>query len=355
MQVVIHLALALLPVLCFLLVLISLDSFKLVHLRTVLLLLLAGMITALASLVLNRWLTQTLELEPVHLTRYAAPIVEELAKGLVVVYLLVRRRIGFLVDAAICGFAVGAGFAAVENLHYFSVLGDSRVVVWLVRGFGTAVMHGAVTASMAIMSKTLIDRHGGLAFWTLLPGWLLAIGVHSAFNHFFLAPDLSTLVLLATLPLFFLAVFRISEQRTREWLGTGFDSDGELLRLINEGRTSESPIGGYLHSLKTKLPAATVGDMLCLLKLRLELSIRAKGILILRQAGASPEPDPAMAARFSELRYLERSIGKTGLAAMAPIMTFSDRDLWQYNMLGELQASGRGAAKRRVRPRPGPP
>ena len=39
-------------------------------------------------------------------------------KGLIVVALIRTHRIGFLVDAAILGFAVGTGFALVENLQY---------------------------------------------------------------------------------------------------------------------------------------------------------------------------------------------------------------------------------------------
>ena len=47
-----------------------------------------------------------------------APLTEEAAKAVFIIWLLVRRRLGFAVDAAIAGFAVGAGFAVVENLDY---------------------------------------------------------------------------------------------------------------------------------------------------------------------------------------------------------------------------------------------
>jgi hypothetical protein len=41
----------------------------------------------------------------------------------------VRRRIGFPVDAAQLGFAVGTGFAVIENLDYFRVLSDAGFVL----------------------------------------------------------------------------------------------------------------------------------------------------------------------------------------------------------------------------------
>lgn len=334
MPLVPTLAFGLLPVICFLLALIALDSYKLVSLRRVLSLLALGGVAAVVSLPFNRALAGWLHLGPTELAHYAAPVVEESLKGALVVYLIVRRRIGFFVDAAIAGFAVGAGFATLENAYYALELGPSHLGLWLVRGLGTAVMHGGATACLAILVKTLTDRWGGLNLAAFLPGWLLAVLLHSVFNHFFLAPDLSTLALLTFLPLVFVLVFRVSEERTREWLGTGFDSDAELLELVHSGRMAESRAGTYLKSLEERLPPTVVADMLCLLRLRLELSICAKGMLLLKKAGIPPAPDPEVGEKFVELEFLERAIGKTALAALNPILSFSDRDLWQHHMLG---------------------
>ena len=46
-------------------------------------------------------------------------------KAAFIVVLIARRRVGFLVDAAVQGFAVGAGFAVVENIEYLRTL-DQR-------------------------------------------------------------------------------------------------------------------------------------------------------------------------------------------------------------------------------------
>ena len=339
-----HLALGLLPVLAFLLALISLDSFKLVRLRTVLALLAAGCLVAGASLLINPRLADAFGVGPRGQARYIAPVVEELLKGAVVSWLILRRRVAFLVDAAICGFAVGAGFAAAENLSYFALLENPPIAVWLVRGFGTAVLHGGATAIMAVVA--VADQRGATHPASYFYGWLLAVAIHSAFNHFFLAPDFSALLLLATLPGLFFLLFRISEKRTRRWLGTGFDTDAELLQLIGSGRLSETKVGSYVAELRDKFPPETVVDMLCLLRLRLELSIRAKGILLLKQAGIAPEPDPEVEERFAELRYLERAIGRTGMTALHPILNFSDQDLWQYHMLAAGRPRTSGAVGR---------
>jgi RsiW-degrading membrane proteinase PrsW (M82 family) len=334
LRVVLSLALGLLPVLVFLLVLVLLDSYKLVPARRVLRQLLLGALAAVVSLFADGLVQQALGLSMATRARYVAPLVEELFKGTAMVGLLAGRRVGFLVDAAIAGFAVGAGFAAAENLRYFAVLGDTSLVLWTIRGFGTAIMHGSVTAIMAVVAKSLADRRGGPGPASIAPGWLLAIALHSAFNHFFLSPNATTALLLILLPCFFALVFRVSEARTRDWLGTGFDTDQELLALINAGHASESRVGLYLGELKQRFAGTVVADMLCLLRLRLELSIRAKGILIMRKAGFKVGPDREFNERLAELRFLERAIGPTALRALAPILNLSDRDLWQVELLG---------------------
>lgn len=332
-QGVLSLSLGLLPVLAFLLLLVLLDSYKLVPPRRILQQLLMGALAALASLAIGALGPVSGTLHPAVHARYVAPVIEELLKGSAIVAMLLTRRLGFLVDAAIFGFAVGAGFSAVENVHYFWVLQDSSPVLWAIRGFGTAVMHGSVCAIMAVIAKDLSDRRGTATAATIAPGLALAVLLHSTFNHFFLSPNVTTALLLVLLPAFFGVVFAKSEERVRSWLGTGFDTDQELLAMIQAGRASASRAGHYLEALKERFPATVVFDMLCLLRLRLELSIRAKGVLLMKKSGFRPEPDPAFNERFAELKYLERSIGPTGLRAMSPVLNMSDQDIWQYSVL----------------------
>ena len=117
-DVMIRAPIGLLPVVLVLVYLVYIDSYKLVKLRSVLAVILAGGVTAMAAMYVNGWLIQAFALDLGVYSRYVAPLVEEALKALVVVYLFRTSRIGFLIDSAIMGFAVGAGFALVENYHY---------------------------------------------------------------------------------------------------------------------------------------------------------------------------------------------------------------------------------------------
>ncbi len=76
-----------------------------------------------------------------------------------------------------------------------------------------------------------------------------------------------------------------------------------------------------------------MADMLCYLKLSSELSLRAKGVLMLHENGFAVKKDPDVNAKLDELRYLKQSIGKTGELALKPILNHSSHDLWQLQML----------------------
>lgn len=329
----VRILLGLLPVFSFLVALILLDGYKLVRPRWVALLIAAGASAAVASLLANRAVLDHTTVGSDWLVRLIAPAVEELLKGAVIVVLLIRRRIGFLVDAAIFGFAVGAGFALVENPSYVFALDDPSLALWVVRGFGTAVMHGGATAIFAMVSKSLADWHGRGRVWIYLPGFVVAWTLHSLFNHCLFSPYLSTALILAVLPVFFITVFHLSERGTRDWLGVGFDTDAELLEIIGQGLVSGSRFGAYLDELRERFPRTVVADMLCLLRLRAELSIRAKGVLLARQAGFTLPPDPEMDGRLAEIEYLEHAIGPTGLLSLHPVRHMSDREIWQIHAL----------------------
>lgn len=326
-------ALGLAPVLLFLLALLALDSYKLVRLPLVMTVIAAGGVAALLCVPLNGAVAAWFDLPFSALTRYVAPVLEELLKAAVLVVLIRTHRVGFLIDAAILGFAVGAGFAAIENLYYLKVLPDASTGVWLLRGFGTAIMHGGAAALYAMVTLALLERRGRAGPATLVPGWLLAVAVHSAYNHFFLSPFLSMAGLLLGLPPLLIAVFRRSERAVGDWLGSGFDRDAALLDLLDSSAFDDSPLGRYLNALRGKLDGPVVADAFCYLRLHAELALAAKGRMLMRESGLAAAPDPSLVAKLRELDYLRASIGPTLLLALHQHLRVSHKELWQLHQL----------------------
>ena len=326
----------LLPVACFLAVLLYLDSYKLLKLRVVVAVVACGAIVAGASYLVNGWALGVADIDFVPFSRYVSPFIEETLKGLVIAWLIGAHRVGFLVDAAIFGFAVGTGFALVENIHLLGHRARRR--------------HRDVDRPRLRHGDHARRRHrhfrrdgrrpagsagGGadLRVRTLLPGLAVAVALHSAYNHLLASPRLATLAVLVAVPLLLYVVFRRSEKAVGDWLGRGFDADTETLELINSGHLSDSPVGRYLRTLKHKFQGPVVADLICYLRLYTELALRAKGVLMMRENGFEVPIDDETRSKLTEMRYLEKSIGRTGLLALKPMMHMSNKDLWQLHLL----------------------
>lgn len=323
----------LLPVLSFLAALLYLDSYKLTALRTVLWLIAVGGLIAGLSYFANLLILDALAMPFTSYSRYVAPVLEESLKGLAVFFLIRTNRIGFLVDAAIAGFAIGAGFALIENLYYLQHRPDFQLAVWIVRGFGTAIMHGGASAIFAVMAQALTERGLLIRLRSFLPGLAVAALLHSLFNHFFFSPVLSTVIVLLVLPPLMYLVFKRSAEAVAAWLKTGFDADVNLLELIDSGNLGQSRVGQYLNDIKHRFHGPVIADLLCYLRLHTELALRAKGMLMMREFDFQVENDSEIRDKFRELRFLEGSIGKTGRMALQPFVHISRKDLWQLNLL----------------------
>jgi RsiW-degrading membrane proteinase PrsW (M82 family) len=329
----VSLALGILPVFVFLVLLVYLDSYKLVRFAHILRTILLGCAVALLCIGINR---AGFELEGSRRQLYAAfgaPVTEEGLKALYIYWLIRTGRIGFMVDGAIYGFAIGAGFALVENLYYLGLFGGSNLLVWILRGFGTAVMHGGATAIVGILAIGSSSL-SGFRLRSFAPGLAIAIVVHSFYNLSLLNPLFSTVVILVALPSIMAFTFMRSERSLHKWLMEGFDADIEMLETISRGRLSETHAGKYLESLKKSFAPEVVADMFCLMQVSLELAVRAKGDLLKREAGFDSPPDPEVKSKFEELGYLEKSIGRTGKLALSPLLANSARDVWQLRLLG---------------------
>jgi RsiW-degrading membrane proteinase PrsW (M82 family) len=323
------------PVFIFLLALILLDSFKLLKLQSILLTIFSGAVAALICLLLNQWLIEAYFNDVRVYSRYIAPILEEITKAIPIIFLIKNKKVGFTVDSAIFGFAVGSGFAFVENIFYMQSLDNSHLLLWVVRGLGTAVMHGGTTAIFAIMSRNITERFDSEIFYLYIPGLSMAIFIHSLFNHFLLNPLLMTLVQLIVLPAFIFFTFSQSEKKLRKWLELSLDTEFELLEYITTGNMLDTKVGSYLLALKSKFPAEIVADMLCYMRIYLELALCAKGMLIMREHGYKPTIDDEIREKYNEFRYLDKSIGKTGKLALGTVFRTGTRDLWQLYFLDQ--------------------
>jgi RsiW-degrading membrane proteinase PrsW (M82 family) len=324
----------LIPVFLLLILLLFLDSLRLVNRMTLLICLGWGLLSAGLSFAANTILIEEFDLRFEVFTTYVAPVVEELLKMILILILIRKNRVGFMIDGAIYGFSIGAAFSLAENIYYLFnyASGDTGLMVWITRGFGTAIMHGGTVAFFAILVISSLNRERTAPLATLT-GTLAAIGIHAAFNALSQWPVYATLFILVVIPLALVFSFQYSENAIRKWLEIEFDTEVSMLAMIRKGKFSETNTGKFLLSIRRHFNPEMVVDLYCFISLYTELSIKAKSMMMLKENDFVTASDPKVLEKLEELKHLRKRIGNSGYLAISPVLRMNRKDLWKLSLL----------------------
>jgi RsiW-degrading membrane proteinase PrsW (M82 family) len=336
-----HWALALAPVLVLLGVFVWLDAFALMSLREILVLLLLGALGALLAWPVSGRLLDTLPIGFSLYSRFVAPWIEEAIKAAIMIGLFRMNRIGYKLDAVISGFAVGAGFSAVENIFYLTIFPGYGTGTWLVRGFGTAIMHGTTLAVLAAIAHEFAERETRQAaadydfnlLW-FVPGYGVAVAIHMAFNQFPDRPMLAMLGSVVIAPLLLIAILNFGTAEAQRWLAAECDEHRKQVEILRSGRWPDGPAGKKIGALADRLDPQTAARIRRYWELQAWLVAEAEETMI-EEAGGDAEFDPAeVRASVAELEGLKRALGRSTFAALQALLPFSRNDLWE---VGELK------------------
>src|SRR5215203_3685546 len=247
-DVIVSWSLALVPVLVLTAVFIWLDIFKLVTFWETMGLLVLGGLVAAATYPLSGAFLDKLPIGFSSYSRFVAPWIEEALKAVVVISLFRFNRIGLKLDAVIMGFAVGAGFSVVENIIYLLRFHDLSPTVWMVRGLGTAIMHGTTLAILAAIAHQLAERNMHRAardyhfnpLW-FLPGFLVAVAIHTLFNQFPNDPMLAMVGTLLLAPMSLIAIFHFGTREAENFLVAEEKEHRALVDTLHAGQFPGDP------------------------------------------------------------------------------------------------------------------
>jgi len=335
-----HWGLALIPVLLLLAVYVWLDAFKLMSFREIVLLLLLGGLAALIVYPISGRVLDALPLGFSTYSRFVAPWIEEAIKAVVIIGLFWFNRIGYKLDAVISGFAIGAGFSVVENIIYLWVYPDYGAGTWMVRGLGTAVMHGTTLAVMAAIAHELAEREmreaaGDFRFNLLwfVPGYLIAVGLHIAFNQFPDRPLIAMLGSMVVAPLAIMAIFSFGTSEAEKWLATESAEHKAQLEALRAGHWPEGPSGKKIAALAQRVDSETAKRLRRYWELQVWLVHEAEETM-LEEANGDAKFDPAqIQAAFAELKGLRKALGRSTFTALKALLPFSRNDYWEVSEL----------------------
>ncbi len=320
---------ALLPVVIYIFVVYRIDSFALVSVKRLLLLVVCGMAAALACFGLfqfmgNDWLN---------------PILEEVVKAIPLLVLASRKRIVFFIDSVICGAAVGGGFSILENIFYL-LLGDGLSMgTVLFRGLEVALIHmgcSALVAAGLMFAVRLVERRRSRLeikrkdVWMTVFLLVAAPALHVFHNAFHFNPLLQFLFVFGVMGGLLVWTYQYDGDMIHRWLDRGLDKQIELLQSIREGKLAEIKTGAYLLSVKDSFPPEVFFDLICYVELNIELSVAAKSRFMLHEAGLALPMDEEEAAlirsQYEEYRQLEKRLGQSARMTIAPVVKFYPAD-----------------------------
>jgi RsiW-degrading membrane proteinase PrsW (M82 family) len=332
----VHWAVALVPVLVMLALFVWLDAFALMNVREVLLLLLLGAIGALAAWPISGRLLDTLPLGFSLYSRFVAPWIEEAIKASIMAVLFRINRIGYKLDAVISGFAIGAGFSVVENIFYLTIFPSYGTGTWLVRGFGTAIMHGTTLAVLAAIAHEFAEREtresaGDYEFSLLwfIPGYGVAVALHTAFNQFPDRPMIAMMGAIVVAPLVILAILNFGTAEAHRWLIAECAEHKQQVESLRAGDWPKGPAGEKIAALAARLDEEGAKRVRRYWELQAWLVAEAEETMM-EEAAGDAEIDPiAIRAAVAELDGLRHALGRSTFAALQALLPFSRNDFWE--------------------------
>ena len=336
-------AVSLIPIIVYIIFIYKIDHFALISIKRLLVLVLSGMLTALACFGLFRLTDRVISggcADVVH------PIIEELVKSIPLLILAFRKRIAFFIDSVICGAAVGGGFSFLENIFYL-VLGDSvDLSTGLFRGLEVALIHmgcsAIIAAGMMMVVRQTERKRSRMPMNTndilkTTALFVVALAFHIFHNTFQFTPIMQFVWVLSVMIGMIAVVYFYDIDMTHRWLDSGLDMQINLLRSIGGGQLVNTPTGAFLESVKELFPPNVYFDIICYVRLQIELSVAAKTRFMLHEVGMD-EPLEAnkkelYMSQFVELSELEKNIGPSAKMTIAPIVKLSPADTQALNNL----------------------
>ena len=343
---------ALLPVAIYIFVVYALDKFSLISVKRLLLLVLCGMLTALACfgifLLTGRFI-------PENVSDFLNPVVEEAVKAIPLLILARRKKIVFFIDSVICGAAVGGGFSILENIFYL-VLGEGmNMGTVLFRGLEVALIHmgcSAIVAAALMFSVRLAERRRSRLsikkndVWMAVFLLVAAPVLHVVHNAVHFNPLMQFIVVFGSMAGLLVWTYQYDGDMIHRWLDKGLDKQVGLLRSIREGQLGATKTGQFLISVKESFPPEVFFDLICFVQLHVELSVAAKSRFMMRETGMdlplAEEQKQLYLAQYKEYKQLEKNLGQSARMTIAPVVKFYPADRKSLeDLLAECRPSRR--------------
>ena len=328
---------ALLPVILYIAVVYALDHFSLLSISRLVMMVVLGMLAAVACLGLFRLLDPVISTK---VSDYLYPALEEMVKAIPLLALATRKRMVFFIDSIICGAAVGGGFSILENFLYLFLGEPMAIGTILFRSLEVALIHMGCSAMVAearmfivrLASRRLLGmRVKNSDRLVVLVLFVAAPLLHILHNNLQMEnPVIQFVLVFGNMMGLLLWTYEYDANMIHRWLDRGMDKQVKLLQDIKDGHLGETPTGEFLMGIKESFTPEAFFDILCFVQLNVELTVAAKARFMLKEAGLdTPIPDEQkqdILSQYKEYKTLEKRLGQSAKMSIAPVVKFYPAD-----------------------------
>jgi RsiW-degrading membrane proteinase PrsW (M82 family) len=283
--------------------------------------------------------------------RFSAPVIEEILKSLILIYLVRRPNFTYFVDGAIYGFAAGVGFAIFEN--YFYIFGHTSAALGLAVGrvISTNLVHATGSALIGIAIGLARFEKSWPRLGYALAGYALAMSLHVGFNNL-VTRDVGSLLLVYAAAVGFagtgliVMTIRRGLEEEKGWIE-------EKLGAADRVTTSEAAVVNQLQKvddllapIKQKFGAAKAAEIEKFLTLQARLGILRK---TLDKLANDPKMAQAVSTQMDDLRKqmddTRRAVGAYCMLYVRNIFPADSSPLWgRLESVIQERAAARPAA-----------
>lgn len=282
---------------------------------------------------LNRNLLRLELVEQLTLVQFIAPITEEILKGLLFVYLFRKINFTYFVDGAIYGFAVGIGFAVLENYEYIANFESAALSIAIGRVVSTNLIHASATALVGIAFGLARFQKGFRLVGQILAGLLVAMALHVMFNNLVTRVSSGLLLLYAAAVGIFATVvitrlIKTGLTQARTWIQ-------EKLGASDRVTSSETKLVDQIQDAKAL--RATLAEVFgedqadqiqTFLMIQARLGIHRKNLDKFEDPAMKRETEAEMAKLRAEMDGLRRQLGTYAMMTLRGIFPPDEGPLW---------------------------
>jgi RsiW-degrading membrane proteinase PrsW (M82 family) len=161
----------------------TLDLYKTGNFRYVLMCFAWGGVAFACAFFSNRFIYTQEWLTRENIQRFGAPVIEEILKALILIYLIRRPNFTYFVDGAIYGFAIGIGFAVFENYEYIFEASGAGLGLAVSRVLSTNLIHASASALVGVAFGLARFQRSLSRIGVVIAGLLAAMFLHILFNN----------------------------------------------------------------------------------------------------------------------------------------------------------------------------